>query len=298
MYSLKFSDLRLFREIVHLKSVTKGAEECGVTQSAASQHLKELERRFQMPLLNRRPMRLTAAGTAYLDFCQQVLRQHEELQAVVARLGAEPRHCVRFVAIYSLRLPELNRLQEEFRQRYPAAELTVDYMRPERIYEAIRDGQADLGLVSYPKASRDVVAIPWREEEMVLAVAPAHRFAKMPSVHPMALAGEPFVAFDEDLPIQRHLDRFLREQKVTVKKILHLDNMDSVREAVALSQGISILPKPVVKSWVEIGRLVAIPLVPRSLRRPLGIVHSSRAPLAAPAQAFLDLLLENALRRG
>ena len=298
MYSLKFSDLRLFQQIIHYQSVTKGAEECGVTQSAASQHLKELERRFATPLLSRRPMKLTAAGTAYFEFCQQVLRQHEELQASIAALGSQPAHGVRFVAIYSLRLPELNRLQEEFRRRYPDSQLTVDYMRPERIYEAIRSGDADLGLVSYPKSSRDVVAIPWREEEMVLVAAPTHRFAGLPSIHPLALSGEPFVAFDEDLPIQRHLDRFLREQKVAVKKILHLDNMDSVREAVALSQGVSILPKPVVKGWVEMGRLVAIPLVPRSLRRPLGIVHTSRSPLPAPVQAFLDLLLENALRRG
>ena len=45
-------------------------------------------------------------------------------------------------------------------------------MRPEKIYEAVRDDAADLGLVSYPEPSREIAAIPWREEEMQVAVPP------------------------------------------------------------------------------------------------------------------------------
>ena len=58
-------------------------------------------------------------------------------------------------------------------KRFPGAELHVDYLRPERVYEAVLAEQADLGLVSYPEPGRQIRVIDWRSEEMVVAVAPS-----------------------------------------------------------------------------------------------------------------------------
>ena len=66
----------------------------------------------------------------------------------------------------------MSRLREEFAERHPEARLEVEYMRPEKIYEAVRNESADLGLVSYPEPSREIAAIPWRDEEMQVAVPP------------------------------------------------------------------------------------------------------------------------------
>ena len=64
---MSFDHLQLFKEIVHQKSISKGAVACGITQSAASQHLQELERRLDTVLLDRstRPFTLTPAGRLY-----------------------------------------------------------------------------------------------------------------------------------------------------------------------------------------------------------------------------------------
>ena len=72
--------LKLFRDIAHARNVSHGAEVCGVSQSAASQHVQEVERRLGVILLDRskRPMELTAAGRIYSDFCRDVLRREEE----------------------------------------------------------------------------------------------------------------------------------------------------------------------------------------------------------------------------
>ena len=60
--------------------MSKGAEHCGVSQSAASQHVQEVERRLGVVLLDRtkRPLELTAAGRLYADFCRDVLRREQE----------------------------------------------------------------------------------------------------------------------------------------------------------------------------------------------------------------------------
>ena len=80
---------------------------------------------------------------------------------------------MRVASIYSIGLSEMSRLQEEFARNHPTGHLHVDYMRPEKIYEAVRNDAADLGLVSYPEPSREIAVIPWRNEEMQVAAPPS-----------------------------------------------------------------------------------------------------------------------------
>src|SRR6266567_7144043 len=99
----------------------------------------------------------------------------------------------------------MSRLREEFSARYPTASLQVEFMRPEKVYEAVRNDAADLGLVSYPESSREIAAIPWRSEEMQVAVPPSHPFAGCGAVYPADLNGQDYIGFDEDLSIRREL---------------------------------------------------------------------------------------------
>lgn len=272
--------------------MSKGAAHCGVSQSAASQHVQEVERRLGVSLLDRtkRPLELTAAGRAYADFCRDALRREDEFRLQLESLKREVEGTVRVASIYSIGLSEMSRLREEFAERYPRAQLEVDYMRPERIYRAVLDGTADLGLVSYPASSREIEAIPWRREEMQLAAWPAHPLASRTEVNPADLDGIAFIGFDEDLSIRRELDRFLRAHGVTVDLVMHFDNIQTIKEAVALGSGVSILPARTMQTEIDQGRLVAIRLNAPDLARPVGIVRRRRKKFHRAAQAFVGLL--------
>jgi DNA-binding transcriptional LysR family regulator len=127
---------------------------------------------------------------------------------------------------------------------------------------------------------------------MVVATAPSHPLASKALVETAELEGLDFVGFDEDLPISRELKRFLREHGVEVNPVMHFDNIQMMKEAVALGSGISILPARVLRPEIAQGRLVAIPInVPR-LVRPLGIIHRRRKKFNRATQSFLQLLKE------
>ncbi len=269
---------------------------CGVSQSAASQHVQEVERRLGLSLFDRskRPLELTAAGKLYSEYCRDVLRREEELSLALESLKGAVESSVRVASIYSIGLSEMSRLREEFAARYPEARLDVDYMRPEKVYEAVRNDTADLGLVSYPEPSREIAAIPWRHEEMQVALCPTHPLAARTELVPADLAAQDFIGFDEDLSIRRELDRFLRAQGIEIKLMLHFDNIQMIKEAVALGTGISILPARTMQTEIEQGRLVAVRLNAPGLSRPVGIVHRRRKKLNRAAQSLLELLEERA----
>ena len=108
-----------------------------------------------------------------------------------------------------------------------------------------------------------------------------------------------FIGFDEDLPIRRDIDRFLREHHVHVNVTLHFDNIQMIKEAVAHGSGVSIMPARIMEEEVAQGRLVPIPIAGFELFRPVGIVHRRKKRFHRAGQALLDLLRgrRRALRR-
>jgi LysR family transcriptional regulator, transcriptional activator of the cysJI operon len=287
-------DVRLFKEIATHKSMSKGAASCGLSQSAAIQHVQEVERKLGTILFDRgkRPLELTAAGRLYYDFCREAIRRQDELARALEELNAGVvSGTVRVASIYSMGLSEMSRLQHEFATRYPAAQLHVEYQRPDKVYESVRDDSADLGFVSYPAASRDIAAIPWRKEEMRVAVPPSHPLAAKAEAYPADLNGQDYVGFDEDLEIRRELDKFLRANGVTVNLTIHFDNIQMIKEAVALGSGISLLPARTMQAEIAQGRLVAVKLHAPELQRPVGVLHRRRKKFNAATRSFLELLL-------
>ena len=285
---------RLFRDIAQSRSVSKGAKQNGISQSAASQHLQDLEEQLGLPLLDRgtRPLTVTDAGKLYLEMCRDVLRRQDEFQAALERMKTEVEGTVRVASIYSVGLSEMSQLEQEFSRRYPDAHLEVEYLRPEKVYEAVVTDRADLGLLSYPEATKEVTVLPWRQEEMVVAASPYHALAEKSEVRPEDLEGLDFVGFDEDLPIRRDIDRFLREHHVEVNLTLHFDNLQMIKEAVAHGEGVSIMPARIMEEEVKQGRLVPIPISSLRLYRPVGIVHRRKKRFHRAGQAFLELLRE------
>jgi DNA-binding transcriptional LysR family regulator len=255
--------------------------------------VQEVERRLGVELFDRtvRPLELTGAGKLYAEFCRDVLDRQEQFELALERIKNDVDSSVRVASIYSVGLSEMGRLQEEFAARYPDARLQVEYMRPDRIYDAVREGTADLGLVSYPEASREIAALPWRNEEMQLAVPPSHALATREEVHPADLNGQDFVGFDEDLSIRKELERFFRAQGIAVRLVMHFDNIQMIKEAVALGRGVSILPARTMQAEIAQGRLVAVPLRAPELVRPVGIVHRRRKQLNRAAQGFLEMTM-------
>lgn len=287
-----FPHLRLFRDIAQTRSISKAAQINGISQSAASQQVQETEKHLGVVLFDRstRPVRLTDAGQLYYDLCRDILRREEQFQADVDLIRGTITGEVRVASIYSVGLSEMSGLQADFQQRYPQTRLVVDYMRPDKVYEAVQHDHADLGLVSYPEGSRELAVIPWREEEMAVAAAPAHPLASRPTLRPADLDGVPYIGFDEELTIRRELDRYFHRHGVELNIAMQFDNIEMVKEAVALGSGVSVLPTRVLTADIEQGRIVSIPIQAPDLVRPLGIVHRRRKKFGRAAQAFLDLL--------
>ena len=290
---MHLKSLKVFCDVVSRRSFSRAADENGISQSGASQVVHQLEERLDVKLIDRskRPFVLTPEGQMYYDGCRKIVQRYFELEEEIHTLHEEVAGRVVVASIYSVGLHHMGRYLQQFLVAYPKANVRLEYLHPRRVYDAVERDEADLGLVSYPRSSRNLEVTPWRDEPMVLVCPPDHEFAQLDSVTLESLHGHSVVAFESSLNIRREIDRALQERHVEVKVVMEFDNIETVKRAVEIGAGVSILPEPTVLREVEEGSLVKVPLAGQELVRPLGVIHRRGRPLTSTARRFLDLLL-------
>jgi DNA-binding transcriptional LysR family regulator len=297
---MQLEALKIFCDVVRWASFSRGAAENHVSQSSASQAVHAIEERLGVKLIDRskRPLVLTPHGKVFYEGCKDLIGRYLEVENRVKVL--EDDHnvvgTVGVASIYSVGLHHMSRYVRTFGDLYPGASVRLEFLHPTRVVETVCDDGAELGIVSFPRKWPELTVIPWREEEMVLAVHPSHRFAALPSVPVGRLDGEKFVSYDADLSIRRAIDRFLRHHDVQVDVVMEFDNIENIKRAVEIPAGAAILPEPTVAHEVKAGTLVAVRIDGQDphhrLTRPLAIVHRRTRQLGLTASRFLKLLTD------
>jgi DNA-binding transcriptional LysR family regulator len=284
--------LRLYCDVVRLRSFSRGAEQNFVSQSAASQAVQQLETQLGVPLIDRtkRPFVVTREGEAFYAAARGILDSWEKAKTEVAAVKARVDGTVRVAAIYSVGLHDVSRPMQQFMSLYPDARVQLECLHPHKVVEAVITGEADVGIMSYPPPDRALSVVPLREEPMALVCHPNHRLARRRVVPPAELAGEAFVAFDPGLTIRKAIDRALRQHNVRVNIVMEFDNIETIKQAIIIAAGVSILPRHTVQKEASIRALAAVEVAIPDLVRPVGIVHRRHKPLTPTAERFVQML--------
>lgn len=286
-----FEALKVFCDVVRLNSFSRAAAVNRISQSAVSQNVLQLEKGLGVQLLDRskRPFQLTPEGKVYFDGCRALVDEYAAVEARVRSLKNEVAGTVSVAAIYSVGLSDMSRYVAQFAHLYPKAKVRLAYLHPHRVQEGVETGDFDLGLVSYPKVGRDLVALPWRDEPMAIVCPPRHRLARLQEARAVDLVGERFVAFADNLVIRKEIDRQLARYRCQLNVVMAFDNVETIKRAVEIGEGVAILPEPTVQAELAGGTLVVVRLVEPAIVRPMGIIHAKRV-LSRTAQAFIDLI--------
>ena len=286
--------LEVFCEVVRRQSFSRGAATYGISQSAASQLVAHLEEELGFRLIDRkqRPLVPTRAGGTYFEGLRPLLQRHRRLLDEVRREHESLVDTVRVASIYSAGLHTLNRYIQGFMAHYPGATVRLEYFHPSKVVSAVLNDEVDVGVVSYAQGNRQLKVIDWVEEEMVVVCAPDHRVAREISIQLRELANENFVAFDRDLQIRREIDRAMKQCQVSVKVVSEFDNIETIKQALDISQAVTILPSPSIEREVAREHLVGVPIEGVNLRRPLGIVYRRDKKLSSTGEQFIRSLVE------
>jgi DNA-binding transcriptional LysR family regulator len=286
--------LKTFCDLVESGSFTRAAQMNLVSQSAVSQQLKALETRYGCQLLERdRRSRLvlTEPGKQLYAGCRELLERLRALEAGLRERSASIAGTVRVATVYSIGLHALPPYVTQFMKAHPQVKVHLEYRRTDKVCEGCLDDSIDVGIVAFPIRRANLAAVPWREEALVLVCAPDHPLARRRSINMSKLHGVEFIAFERDIPTRKTIDRVLASHGVRVNRVMEFDNIETIKRAVEVGSGVSIVPETTVAGELRRGALVRVGLAGGRFTRTVGIVHRRGRGLSGAARAFMRLLV-------
>lgn len=286
--------LRIFCDLVNLKSFSLAAERNLITQSAVSQQIRTLEEKFDRRLLERvrgrRDVELTPAGEILYRDSQTILAAFEQLGENLRALDGTIGGTVKVATIYSVGLHELPAKVREFMSKYPRARIDLEYSRMTQVIRDVLNGSVELGVLAFPEPRKGLSVVQMPPNKLVLICQPDHPFAKREKVSTKELNGRDFVHFERDMPTRKIVERMLKEKGVEVKKAAEFDNIETIKRAVEVGFGLAIVPIESVKDEFASARLAAVPLAEKEWIRPVGVIYRSDRNLSLAAAKFVQLL--------
>lgn len=291
---MQIETLKVFCDVIETQSFSKAASLNYVSQSAVSQQIRGLEEKYDRKLIERgkRSLVPTQAGQALYQGAREILERFRAMENRLQILSNSIAGTVRVSTVYSVGLHELPPYLKDFLRRYPAARVHLEYNRANRIYDDVASGTADLGVVAYPIRRSGLEVLPFREDRLVVITSPEHPLAARAELGVQDLAGQSFVAFEKDVPTRRAVDRILRAEDVSIEIAMEFDNIETIKRAVEINVGVSIVPQLTVDSEARLGTLVAIPFAGRGYFRSLGILVRKGRARTQVMDKFIEVLQE------
>ena len=289
---MQIESLKLFCDLAETASFTKAAKINGVTQSAVSQQISSLETKFEAVLIERskKKFTLTKEGNTLYKYSKQIVQTYDELRHKIQEIQNVVTGTIKVVTIYSIGLHELPPYLKKFLKKHPTVNVSVEYRRATQLYEDIVTGMADIGLVAYPQKDPRLQVTSLAEDMLVLICHPDHPLAQQPKVKLSEIASHKFIAFEPDIPTRRAIDKILRDRNVEVDHAMEFDNIETVKRAVEIDAGISIVPRSPVAQEVAKKTIAMVEIEDEKFYRPLAAVHKKSKVLSPAMKEFLTLL--------
>ena len=289
----RLAGMRVFTQVVDSGSFAKAANHLGLSTSAASRQISDLETHLQTRLLNRttRRVSLTESGRAFYGRAVELLADLEEAEREASSAAAVPRGTIRLTAAVTLGVRHLAPLISAFLARHPG--VAFDVSLSDRIVDLVEEG-FDLGVRVGAVGAESLAARRLGETRLLVCASTGYLAAHGTPQVPEDLAGHNCFTYEYVSPREhwRFRDPAGRERAVRVKGSLHSNNGELHAEAAAGGVGIALEPDMILMPYVRAGRLV--PLLGEFLPPPMPIyaVYASRKHLSAKVRLFVDFLVE------
>jgi DNA-binding transcriptional LysR family regulator len=168
-----FQAMRAFSRVAELGSFTRAADELGLSRAMVSTHVRRLERRFGLRLLNRttRKVAVTPAGADYLGHCRRVFAELSAAEETLRRSKEQPTGRVRLDVPGSFGRQILLRALPEFLERYPGIDLDLRFN--ERVVDLVREG-VDLAVRAGTVTDPDLVAHRMSGSRWITCASPTY----------------------------------------------------------------------------------------------------------------------------
>jgi DNA-binding transcriptional LysR family regulator len=290
---MNLDHVRSFLEVIKRGSLSEAARALGISQPAVSNQIKRLERELGTELLirgERRVVSLTAVGEVFLAFAERIVAAHEEMLQQLNHIKEEVGGELIIAASTTPGEFVLPQLLSDFKARYPQVEAKVTIADTRDVVEKVLARECDIGFIGAPVERPHLTRTPLIEDEIVLAVYPAHPFAGREAIRLEELQGQRLILREEGSGTRHSLEQLLAErgEKLPENNVaLVLGSTHAVIEAIQARLGIGFVSAFAVSRLQASGQLCTVLIEGFSLTRALFVAYEEGQLSTRLRQEFL-----------
>lgn len=289
----RWTEVELFVQTAELGSLTRAAEQLGLSNSAASRYLASLEERLGARLVQRttRRLYLTEAGDEFLRRAKTVLADMREAEAAVSESAANPTGVLRVTASLSFCIQHIAPLLPEFTRLYP--NVTVEIVAANRYHDLIENG-IDVAIRTREfENDSNITVRRLGETRRVLAASPAYLERHGVPGTPEELPRHNWLIYSyANAPNELRLTRAGERRTVRIRPLLAANDGQIIRAAAHDGLGILVQPKYIVYDDIVAGRLVPVLDDWDLPRLRINVAFQTREHLPAKVRLFVEFLVE------
>jgi LysR family transcriptional regulator, transcriptional activator of the cysJI operon len=192
--------------------------------------------------------------------------------------------------VYSIGLHQLPVYLKTFLRAYPGVNIHVEYRRSNQVYDEVMEGVSDLGLIAFPIAKKGLKMDIFKKDKLVIICAPQHPLVHKKEVDVAELAAHKFIAFAVDQPTRQAVDQIFSKENISIKPSMEFDNIETLKQAVEVNAGVSIVPESAVEKEQKTGAIAVLQLQGPAHYRTLGMIYKANRILSPAIKHFLQIL--------
>ncbi|WP_346355654.1 LysR family transcriptional regulator [Azotosporobacter soli] len=295
---MTFRHLNIFLSVCDLGSMTAAAEKLYVAQPSISQAISELERHYQVKLFERlgRKLFLTAAGERLRTYARHIVHLNQEAAEAMREVSQHGE--IRIGASVTVGTYLLSGLVKRFAERHPAVKVTSSVSNTKVIEDGLLEDRIDIGLVEGEVHSPWLLTEPFMEDELVLACAASHDWAKAKSVAAAQLSGEVFFVREAGSGTRELFEMVMAGAGISWRAGGVYNNAETIKAAVSAGLGHTVISRLAVRREAERGELSVVALRGLQFKRTFQLVQHKNKYISPAMESFITLVRSEGKTRG
>lgn len=285
-------DLRLYLHILDTGNITAGASRSHLSLAAASARIRAMEASLGVEFLERgrRGVTPTAAGNALARHARLLLQQAERMQQDLAEYANGVKGQVRLLCNTTALSEYLPELLADFLCGHPNLDIDLQELPSLRITHALRQGVADLGIISDAVDTHGLQTLPFRDDPLVLIMPVDHPLAAADTVSFVDSLQHDYVGLAGDSALAVYLEEQALHAGFRLQTRIRADGFDGLIRMVARGAGLGIVPLAALERRPHEQRFKAQPLTEEWARRKLLLCARGFEQLPGYATELLNAL--------
>jgi DNA-binding transcriptional LysR family regulator len=284
-------DLQVFLSVSQHLNYTRAGEELNLSQPSVSVRIRQLETELGVKLFEQlgKKVALTDAGNLLVPHARRVMAAVQDAHHAIDDLQELERGSLRIGASTTPGMYLIPRSIAQFKQHHPKIEILLRIKDTRQIEEDVIRNEFDFGFVGGHLTTKEVSALPWLTDELLLVVPPHHRFAGKKTVKKQDLESERFILRGQGSATRATIIDHLQKSETNVETVMEMENPESVKQAVLSGLGLAFISKFAVASELKARTLIPVSVKDLSIKRELKIVYRKDKHLSRAALAFIEM---------